>query len=79
MGYIFYDPENALVREALLSEKCTEILSAFAKAAGKDEICARLFASAERFGNKKGMIFAQNPEVKALKNDFPFINNLLES
>lgn len=79
MGYIFYDPENALVREALLSEKCTEILSAFAKAAGKDEICARLFASAERYGNKKGMIFAQNPEVKALKNDFPFINYLLES
>ena len=71
MGYIFYDPENALVRRGAFVGKMHEILSAFAKAGGKDEICARLFASAEGMETKRHDICPKPPRSRRLKMIFP--------
>ena len=77
LGYIFYDPKEGLVREALLKEDRADVLADFAEEIARKDITVR--SKARGFENPKGMIYTTNPLVKRLKTDFPFINNMLES
>ena len=77
LGYIFYDPKEGLVREALLKEDRADVLADFAEEIARKDITVR--SKARSFENPKGMIYTTNPLVKRLKIGFPFINNMLES
>ena len=77
IGYIFFDPEKALIREALISDNEQEVLAAFGSEMGLDSITVR--QKGKEPCRPKGMIFAANKKVKELEKYFPFINNLLES